>query len=102
MQVLWCDPLPDRLQPFDENLVDEEELRGDRVEENEDFQDDDQEREGVVAQGERAFQSAGGTGTRTDIHPLPQLVVYTACEEQGDPMRIADEQDKMRKKENNI
>ena len=48
------DPLPDWLQPFDENLVDEEEQRGDRVEANEDFQDDDQEREGVVAQGERA------------------------------------------------
>ena len=26
------DPLPDWLQPFDENLVDEEEQRGDRVE----------------------------------------------------------------------
>ena len=49
-----CDPLPDWLQPFDENLVDEEEQRGDRVEENEDIQDDDQEREEVVAQGERA------------------------------------------------
>ena len=48
------DPLPDWLQPFDENLVDEEEQRGDRVEENEDIQDDDPEREGVVAQGERA------------------------------------------------
>ena len=47
------DPLPDWLQPFDENLVDEEEQRDDRVEENEDIQDDDQEREGVVAQGER-------------------------------------------------
>ena len=42
------DPLPDWLQPFDENLVDEEEQRGDRVEENEDIQDDDQEREGVL------------------------------------------------------
>ena len=40
------DPLPDWLQPFDENMV--------GVEENEDIQDDDQEREGVVAQGERA------------------------------------------------
>ena len=47
-------PLPDWLQPFDENLVDEEEQRGDRVEVYEDIQDDDQEREGVVAQGERA------------------------------------------------
>ena len=49
-----CDPLPEWLQPFDENLVDEEEQRGDRVEVYEDIQDDDQEREGVVAQGERA------------------------------------------------
>ena len=47
------DLLPDWLQPFDENLVDEEQ-RGDRMEENEDTQDDDQAREGVVAQGERA------------------------------------------------
>ena len=35
------DPLPDWLQPFDEHLVDEEEQRGDHVEENEDIQDDD-------------------------------------------------------------
>ena len=48
------DPLPDWLQPFDENLVDEEEQRSDRVEVHEDMQDDDQERKGVVAQGERA------------------------------------------------
>ena len=48
------DPLPDWLQSFDENLVEEEELRGDRVEVHEDMQDDDQERKGVVAQGERA------------------------------------------------
>ena len=48
------DPLPDWLQPFDENLVDEEEQKGHRVEVYEDLQDDDQEREGVVAQGERA------------------------------------------------
>ena len=40
--------MSDWLQPFDENLVDEEEQRGDRVEENEDLQDDDQEREGVA------------------------------------------------------
>ena len=42
------------LKPFDENLVDEEEQRGDRVEVYEDIQDDDQEREGVVTQGEKA------------------------------------------------
>ena len=48
------DPLPDWLQPFDESLVDEEEQRVDRVEVYEDVQDGDQEREGVVAQGERA------------------------------------------------
>ena len=46
--------MPDWLQPFDENLVDEEEQRDDRVEVYGDKQDDDQEREGVVAQGERA------------------------------------------------
>ena len=34
------DPLPDWLQPFDENLVDEEEQRGDCVEVHEDMQDD--------------------------------------------------------------
>ena len=48
------DPLPDWLQPFDGNLVDEEEQRGERVEVYEDIQDDDQQREGVVAQRERA------------------------------------------------
>ena len=48
------DPLPGWLQPFDKKLVDEEEQRGDRMEVYEDFQDDDQEREGVVARGERA------------------------------------------------
>ena len=76
---------------FDENLVDEEEQRVHRVEVFEDIQNDDQEREGVVAQGERA-------------RPLPQRSragVYIAYEEQGDPMRIAEEQDKVRKKENN-
>ena len=49
-----CDPLPGWLQPFDENLVDEEEQRVDRVEVYENIQDDDPESEGVVAQGERA------------------------------------------------
>ena len=58
------DPLPDWLQPFDETLVDEEEQKGDRVEENEDMQDDDQEREGVVAQGEGA-------------RPLPQPRLFS-------------------------
>ena len=48
------DPLLVLLKPFDENLVDEEEQRGDRVEVYEDIQDDDQEREGVVTQGEKA------------------------------------------------
>ena len=48
------DPLLDWPQPFDENLVDEEEQRVDSVE----------------VYGE----SAGGSGTRTDAHPLPQLV----------------------------
>ena len=48
------DLLLDWLQPFDENLVDGEEQRVARVEENEDTQDDDQERKGFVAQGARA------------------------------------------------
>ena len=48
------DPLPDWLQPFDENLVDDEEQRVARVAVFGDRQDDDLEREGVVAQGERA------------------------------------------------
>ena len=39
------DPLPDWRQPFDENLVDEEEQRVARVEVYEEKQDDDQERE---------------------------------------------------------
>ena len=39
------DPLLDWLQPFDENLVDEKEQRGDPVDVHEDMQDDDQERE---------------------------------------------------------
>ena len=63
------DPLPDGLQPFDENLVDEEEQRGDCVEVHEDMQDDDQERKGVVAQGERA-------------RPLPQPRLPTRQEVQ--------------------
>ena len=52
--LVRCDLLPDWLQPFDEHLVYGEEQRVARVEENEDTQDDDQEREGVVAQGARA------------------------------------------------
>ena len=48
----------------------------------ENIQDDGQEREGVVAQGERAQplpqprlpRSTGGSGARTDAHTLPQLV----------------------------
>ena len=39
------DPLLDWLQPLVENLVDEEEQRGDCVEVHEDMQDVDQERE---------------------------------------------------------
>ena len=69
------------LQPFDENLVDEEEQRGDRVEENEDIQDDDQEERKLLHKEKEldrylnpASQSAGGSRTRTDAHPLPQLV----------------------------
>ena len=68
----------------------------------------DQEREGVVAQGERARplfqtklpsrQKVQNTNCRTSF---AAVAVYTAYEEQEDPMRIADEQDKMKKKENN-
>ena len=76
------DPLHDWLQQFDENLVDEEEQRGDPVEENEDFQDDDPRKRGScctrrrssTATSTQASQSAGGSGTRTDAHPSPQLV----------------------------
>ena len=75
------DPLPDWLQPFDENLVDEEEQRGDCVEGYGDIQEDDQERgscctrwKSSTATPTQASQSAGGSGTRTDAHPLPQLV----------------------------
>ena len=75
------DPLLDWLQPFDENLVDEEEQRGDRVEDNEDIQDDDQEREGVVAQGERArpllqprLPSRREVHEHELTHPLRKLV----------------------------
>ena len=96
------------MSPFDENSVDEKEQRGDRVEENEDIQDDDQEREGVVAQGERArplpqprIPSSGRFRNTIWRTSLTEASVYIAYEEQGDPMRIADEQDRMRKKENN-
>ena len=76
------DPLPDWLQPFDENFVDEAEQRGDCVEVHEDMQDDDQERKGScctrrkssTATSTQTSQSAGGSGTRTDAQPLPQLV----------------------------
>ena len=54
-----CDPLPDWLQPFDENLVDDEEQRVARVEVFGDIQDHDQEREGVVAQRENATLTPG-------------------------------------------
>ena len=76
------DPLPDRLQPFAEILVDEEEQRINRVEGNENTQDDGEEREGScctmrkisTATSTQASQSARGSGPRTDAHPLPQLV----------------------------
>ena len=102
------DPLPDWLQPFDENLVDEEEQRGDCVEVHEDMQDDDQERKGVVAQGERARplpQPRLPSRQEVQEHELTHIPHRSWCviayEEQEDPMRIADEQDKMKKKENN-
>ena len=46
-----------------------------------------------TATSTQASQSAGGSGTAAGV--------YIAYEEQEDPMRIADEQDKMKKKENN-
>ena len=49
------DPLLDWLQPFDENMADEEEQRGNRVEVYGDIQDDDREKEReLVHKGERA------------------------------------------------
>ena len=48
------DPCLIGCKPFDENLVDEEEQRGDCLGVFEEMLDDDQERKGVVAQGERA------------------------------------------------
>ena len=77
------DPLPDWLQPFDENLVDDEEQKVARVEVHGDIQDDDQEREkgssctrrkSSTGTSTEASQSAGGSGTRPDAHPLLQLV----------------------------
>ena len=81
--LVRCDPLPDWLQPFDENLVDDEEQKVARVEVYGDIQDDDQERErgncctrrkSSTGTSTEASQSAGGSGTRTGAHPLPQLV----------------------------
>ena len=99
------DRLPDWLQPFDENLVDEEEQRGDCVEVHEDMQDDDQERKGSCCTRRKSSTAtstqASQSGTRTDATSLTAAGVYIAYEEQEDPMRIADEQDKMKKKENN-
>ena len=69
----------DWLLPFDENLVDDEEQRVDRVEVYGDIQDDDQERERELLHKEKEVDryfnpgslSAGGSGTRTDARPLP-------------------------------
>ena len=88
MQVLWCDPLPDWLQPFDENLVDEEELRGDRVEENEDMKDDDQEREKELLHKEKEvdrylesedIESAVSSRAHATAAPIRPFV--TGCDE---------------------
>ena len=81
-------------------MVDDEEQRVARVEVYEDIQDDDQEREGVVAQGERARplpQPRLPRRQEVQEHELTHIpyrswcVLYIAYEEQGDPMRIADE-----------
>ena len=104
-----CDPLPEWLQQFHEILVDEEEQRGDSVDVSEDIHDDDQKkkkrlscctrRKSSAATSTQTSQSAGVSGTRTDAHPLQQLVCTLRTQE--DPMRVADEQDKMKKEENN-
>ena len=56
------DPLTDWLQPSNENLVDDEEHRVARVEENEDMQDTDQEREGVVDKEKEELDSCLSPG----------------------------------------
>ena len=67
--LVRCDPLLDWQQPFDENLVGDEELRVARVEENGDIQDVHRERESgscctrrksSTATSTQASQSAGG------------------------------------------
>ena len=88
--------MPDWLQPCDENLVDEEEQRGDRVDFFADIQDGDQERDGVVCCTKRMSSTATSSRQRVQEHELthiPYRSWYIAYEEQGDPMRIADEQD---------
>ena len=57
-----CDPLPDWLEPLDENLVDNEEQRTPRVEENGDIQDDDQKRERELLHKEKEFDRYLNTG----------------------------------------
>ena len=73
------DPLPDWLQPFDENLVDEEEQRGDRAEAYEDMQDDNQEREGVVAPGERARPLPQPSRQEVQEHELTHIPYRSWC-----------------------
>ena len=79
------------------------------MEENEDIKDDDQEREELLTHKEKELdrhlnqtsQSAGGSGTRTDAHPLLQLVC--TLRKRSREIRCASQtgRDKMRKKENN-
>ena len=76
------DPLPDWLQLLKENSVDEEDQRVDLVEVYEDIQDDDQERDGVVAQGERARpQSQPRLPSRQEVqeHELTHIPYRSWC-----------------------
>ena len=57
------DLLPDRLQPFDEILVDDEDQRVARVEVCGDIQDDDQEREGRLLHKEKELDRYPNPGS---------------------------------------
>ena len=76
------------------------------MEVHEDMQDDDQERKGVVAQGERARPlPRPRLHSRQEVqeHELTHIPYRSWCVHcvSDLPMRIADEQDKMKKKKNN-
>ena len=86
------DPLSGWLQPSEEKLVDDEEQRVARVEVYGDIQGEDQERQrgscctmrkSSTATSTKASQSAGGSGTRTDAHPFPQVVCTFRARSRG-------------------